>query len=143
MEKNDSNADKAAFDRIRALTERSIAFAPYDSRLWVLLAANYFRTDWPNEKAVASLKMSYYTGSNTIEVVPERLLLAIQSHALQDDEFQELVRHDIQIVVARKSQLMPVLVAAYGSAPQVGRQFIEKTLAEFDPGMLAAIRPKG
>lgn len=137
------NGNKTTLERTRALTERAIAFAPHDSRIWILIAAYYFHTDWPNEKAMASLKMSYYTGSNTIEVVPERLLLALQSHALQDDEFQELVRHDIQMAVVRKSQLLPVLVAAYRSAPLMGRQFLEKTLAEFDPGVLAAIVSKG
>ena len=87
--------------------------------------------------------MSYYTGSNTITVVPARLLLAIQSHVLQDDEFQELVRHDIHIAVIRKSELMPAIVTAYNNAPLSGRQFIEKTLAEFDPSMLASIRSEG
>ena len=52
-----------------------------------------------------------------MSVVPERLLLAIQSRALQDDDFQELVRHDIQIAVAHKSELMPALMAAYNKAP--------------------------
>ena len=50
-------------------------------------------------------------------VVPERLLLAIQSRALQDDDFQELVRHDIQIAVARKSELMPALIACLQQSP--------------------------
>ena len=120
QDKNASNADVAPFEQTRALTEQAIAYAPHDSRLWLLLAANYFRFDWLNERASASLKMSYYTGSNTIAVVPERLLLAIQSHALQDDEFQELVRHDIQIAVIHKSELMPALVAAYNNAPPFG-----------------------
>ena len=128
------------FDQINKLTEKAIAYAPHDSRLWLLFAANYFRFDWLNERAASSLRMSYYTGSNSMAVVPERLLLAIQSHALQDDDFQELVRHDIQIAVAHKSKLMPALVAAYKKAPPSGRQFIEKTLAEFDPSMLAPIR---
>ena len=46
--------------------------------------------------------MSYYTGSNTIAVLPERLLLATQSQALDDADFRELVRHDIRVAVARK-----------------------------------------
>ena len=32
---------------------------------------------------------------------------------------------------------MPALVAAYDKAPSSGRQFIEKTLAELDPSVLA------
>ena len=66
--------------------------------------------------------------------------LGVWADALQDDDFQELVRHDIQLAVAHKSTLMPALMAAYKKAPRAGRQFIEKTLAELDPSMLAAIR---
>jgi len=142
QDKNASNADMAPFEQTRAVTELAITYAPHDSRLWLLLAANYFRFDWLNERAAASLKMSYYTGSNTIAVVPQRLFLALQSHALDDEEFQELVRHDIHIAVNHKSELMPVLVGAYNNAPVSGRQFFEKTLAELDPSMLASIRSK-
>ena len=138
--KTTPNADMPPFDQTQELTERAIAYAPHDSRLWLLLAANYFRFDWLNERAAASLKMSYYTGSNLMAVVPQRLLLAIQSRALQDEDFQELVRHDIRIAVTHKSELMPALVAAYNNAPPSGRQFIEKTLAELDPSALALIR---
>jgi hypothetical protein len=140
---NPSNGDAGVFEQTRSLAERAIAHAPHDARIWLLLAADYFRFDWLNERAAASLKMSYYTGSNTIAIVPARLLLAIQSRALENDEFQEFVRHDIKIAVVHKSELMAALVAAYNSAPDAGRQFIEKTVAELDPDLLAAIRPGG
>jgi hypothetical protein len=142
-DKNAPNADVAPFEQARAVTEQAIAYAPHDTRLWLLLAASYFRFDWLNEKASASLKMSYYTGSNTMAVVPERLLLAIQSHALEDDEFQELVRHDIRNAVIHKSEMMPALVAAYRDAPPSGKQFMEKALTEFDPSILALVRSGG
>ena len=38
---------------------------------------------------------------------------------------------------------MPALVAAYDIAPPSGRQFIEKTLAEFDPSVLVLMRSEG
>lgn len=137
-----STADAAPLEQARALTELAIRYAPHDSRLWLLLAANYYRFDWLNEKASASLRMSYYTGSNTLSVVPGRLLLATRSHALQDADFQELVRHDIQIAVARKVEFGPAIVAAYDNASSSGRQLIEKTIGELDPSMLTSIRSK-
>jgi hypothetical protein len=137
-----SNADPALFEQARTVTERAIKNAPHDSRLWLLFAANYFRPDSPNERASASLRMSYYTGSNTLAVLPERLVLATQSHALRDDDFQELVRHDIQIGLTRKVEFSPVIAAAYNDASSLGRQFIERTLSALDPGMLASIRSK-
>jgi hypothetical protein len=63
----------------------------------------------------------------------------MQTRALQDSDFQELVRHDIHIAAIRKSELMPAIIAAYNNAPLSGQQFIEKTLGEFDPSMLASI----
>ena len=66
-------ATPSPFEEMRAVTETAIAYAPHDSRLWLLLAANYFRFDWLNEKASAALKMSYYTGSNTTSILPQRL----------------------------------------------------------------------
>ena len=137
-----SIADPALLEQSRAVTEQAITHAPHDSRLWLLLAANYFRSDWLNERASASLRMSYYTGSNTLAVLPERLLLATQNHALEDPDFQELVRHDIQIAATRKAEFSPVIAAAYNNASSSGRQFIEKTLGALDPSMLASIRSK-
>src|SRR5262245_25141376 len=124
----------------RAVTELAITYGPHDSRLWLLLAANYFGFDWLNERAAASLRMSYYTGSNTLAVLPARLFLATQSHALQDDDFQELVRHDIEIAVARKAQFGPAIVVAYNNASASGRRIFEKALGALDPSMLESIR---
>jgi hypothetical protein len=142
LEKDTSNPEGAPFEleQTRAVTEKAITYAPHDSRLWLLLAANDLRFDRLNERAKAALKMSYYTGSNTIAVVPKRLLLAVQGPALDDEELQELVRHDIRVTVNHKSKLMPALIAAYQNAPQSGRQFIEKALSEIDLGVLAVIR---
>lgn len=139
-EAKDGSTPDALFELRRTVIEQAIAYAPHNSRLWLLLAANFYWSDWLNKKAPASLRMSYYTGSSSVTVAPMRLLLAVQSRALQDDDFQELVRHDIQIAVARRSELMPTLISAYNKAPLAGRQFIEKTLAELDPSMLASVR---
>ena len=109
----------------------------YGSGFFLLRSIRRF--DWLNDRASAALKMSYYTGSNSIRLVPARLLLSLQTRALQDNDFQELVRHDIRISVIQKSELMPAMVAAYSSAPMFGRQFMDKTVAEFDPSALALI----
>ena len=139
QDKNASNVD-VQFEQMRAITEQAIARAPHDSRLWLLLAANYFRFDPLNERGTAALKMSFYTGSNTITALPERLLLGIQSRSLNDDDFRDLVRHDIRIALLLKPQMMPALIAAFEKASPTGKQFIEKTVAEFDPSALALIR---
>jgi len=137
---NASGPDVTSFENTQAATELAISLAPHDSRLWLLLAANYFRFNWLDERATAALKMSYYTGLNTIAILPERLFLAAQSPALKDEDFQELVRHDVHVTLDHRSELMPALVAAYRSAPLVGRQFLEKSLTELDPSAVATVR---
>jgi len=135
-----STSDEPSLERMRALIEHAIAFAPHDSRLWLLAAGNYSRSDKLSDKALAALKMSFYTGANSIAVVPERLMLAMQSPRLDDYELQELVRHDIKIAVNHKSELLPALIAAYKEALPSGRQVIEKAIGELDPTVLTAIR---
>src|ERR1035437_369892 len=137
--KPSSDTNAVPYERARALTELAITYAPHDSRLWLLLAAIDSRFDWLNDRASTALRMSYYTGSNAIKLVLARLLLSVQTRALQDSDFQELVRHAIRISAIHKSELMPAMIAAYNNAPLSGQQFIEKTLAEFDPSMLASI----
>ena len=132
----------ALFEQTRAVTEQAIARAPHDSRLWLLLAANYFRFDWLNERASASLKMSYYTGSNTIAVLPHVFYWRFKVMRLKMTIFRNSFATIFELLLTRKAELMPAIVAAYNTASPSGRQFIEKTLGELDPSMLAAIRSK-
>ena len=73
------------------------------------------------DKLPATLRMCYYTGLNTADLIRGRLFFTLKSQLLQDDEFQEFVRHDIKIAVNRKQELTPVIVAAYRSAPPFGK----------------------
>ena len=139
IEDPQSKVDPVIIERIRGLTEQAIAYAPYDSRLWLLDALTYTWLNGLNNRTAALLRMSYYTGPNVIELIPERLALATQSQALGDAEFGELVRHDIQIAVIHKSELIPAIVAAFNNAPLSGKQFIDKTLTELDRSLLPLI----
>jgi hypothetical protein len=142
LDKSAPSAEKPPIEETRAVTQRAIGYAPHDSRLWLLLAASDFRSK-RFDAVSAALKMSYYTGANTLELMPERLGLALQSHGLEDDEFRALVQHDIRVAVVRKAEFMQALIAAYAGASPAGKQFVEKSLSELDPGALAVVRSKG
>ena len=86
--------------------------------------------------------MSYYTGANEVELIPLRLHLAVNSQALAENDFQELVRHDIRTIVTRKPELKPAILTAYRDALPTGRQFLEETLKEIDPALLPMLRPR-
>jgi hypothetical protein len=87
--------------------------------------------------------MSYYIGANETELIPSRLPLAINSSEIGDRDFQQLVRHDIRIIVIRKPEPIPAILAAYRDALPMGQQFLEATLKEVDPTLLAKLQSKG
>jgi hypothetical protein len=133
----------AQIEQAREVADRALALAPHNAGVWLVHASVNSRFDWLNRNAASALRMSYYTGANETGLIPLRLLLAVQSVALGDSDFQQLVRHDIRTVVTRKPELKHAIVAAYRDAAPIGRQFIEDTLEEIDPPLLARLRSKG
>jgi hypothetical protein len=127
-------------ERVRELADRALRLSPHDARIWLVLASIDSRLDWLTGKAAAALRMSYYTGANETELIALRLPLAVRSDALGDPDFQQLVSHDVRVIVTRKPELKPVILAAYRDALPTGQQFIEQTLQEIDPTLLASLR---
>jgi len=130
-------------EQAREVAVRALAFAPHDARIWLVLAGIDSRFDWISRNMAADLRMSYYTGANETDLIPLRLLLAVRSDALSERDFQQLVRHDVNTIVTRKPELKPAILAAYRDALPIGQQFLEETLAEIDPVLLARLRSKG
>ena len=127
----------------REIADRALAFAPYDARMWLVLAGIDARFDRLKPNMAIELRMSYYTGSNEIDLIPLRLFLAVQSNALADRDFRQLVRHDVTTIVTRKPELKPAILVAYRNAAPDGQQFLEETLREIDPTLLATFQSKG
>jgi hypothetical protein len=135
--------DPKMIERGHKVTVWALALAPHDARIWLVLASIDLRFDWINQKAAAAaLRMSYYTGPNRTELIPLRLHLAVRSEALADKDFQELVRHDIRIIVTRKPELKPTILSVYSEALPIGQQFLEEALKDLDPSLRARLRPK-
>jgi hypothetical protein len=140
---NDAGA-RAANDQTELMSERALARAPYDSRLWLLLSAINVESGWKNDKTLAQLKMSYYTAPNDTRLIPLRIPIALQSQAIGDEEMQGLVAHEIRSLIQHKPELKPIIAMAYRGASSAGRHFIEEKLAELDRKFLIelqAIRP--
>jgi hypothetical protein len=124
----------------RAVAIRALTLSPHDARIWLVLASIDSQPDSPNRKPADALRMSYYTGANEPELIALRLPLAVQSDALADDDFRQLVSHDIRIIVTRRQELKPVIRTAYREASPSGRRFIEQVLQELDPSLLATLQ---
>jgi hypothetical protein len=124
--------------------DRALSLAPHNADIWLLLAGIDLQDDWINQKAAgAALRMSYYTGANNSEIIPLRLRLAVRSEALANDDFKELVRHDINFVITRAPALKYTIVTAYQKALPAGQQFLKETLKTLDPNLLSNLQPNG
>ena len=144
-EQNKTTDDATALREARDVTERALAFAPHDARIWLVLAELVSRFDWFNGKASAALRMSYYTGPNEVALIPTRLLLSTTLPAISDKEFQPLVVHDLRTIVTRRPDLKPAISNAYQYASPEGQQFMRNTLKDLDPNLLSTLpqKPRG
>jgi hypothetical protein len=129
-----------ANNEMKQATTHAAAFAPYNSRVWLLLAAINAQLGWTDDKTLAQLKMSYYTSPNDVRLIPLRIQIATQSLTITDDELQGLVGHEIRTIILHKPALKQSIAIAYRGASPSGRHFIEGKLAEFDPNFLTELR---
>jgi hypothetical protein len=123
-------------------TERALALAPYDARIWLLLAGLRSRLDQANAKASSAVLMSYYTGRNEPELLPVRLLLSLSLPSITDKDLQQLVSHDLRLIVTQRAELKPAILTAYQYALPEGQQFLRETLKGLDPSFLAKLPQK-
>ncbi len=121
------------------IAEHAAARAPYDSRIWLLLAAIKASSNWSDAVTLAQLKMSYYTSPNDVRLIPLRLQIATRSQVISDDELQALVAHEIQTIIHRPN-LKQIITDAYHGASPTGRRFIETKLADSDPSFLSELK---
>jgi hypothetical protein len=132
-------APQADVESMRAIADRAARLSPHDSRIWLVLAGLEFSGGGNNPRGTETLKLSYYTGPNEISLMPLRLLLAVRSGAIFDEEVQSLVPLDIQRIIMQRPDLKPAIALAYKNALPKGREIIEAALKEADPSFLATI----
>jgi hypothetical protein len=122
---------------VRAAAEKAATLSPHDARNWLILAS---LDCLAHREASGTLKMSYYTGSNEIVLMPLRLLVATCSDAINDAELQTLVAREVRLIVTHEQNLKPAIVAAYQNAAPSGKRFIETVVGDIDSGLMATIR---
>lgn len=120
-------------EQARRVAERALALAPHDAQVWLILAALETKYHLSGDAPAVALRMSYYTGANETDLVRLRLRLALNSKALSDKDFQELVRHDIRLIVQRKPEMKPAILAVYQHAVPLGQKFLRESLKDIDP----------
>ena len=127
----------AVADQARAVIERALAYAPYDTSLWLLAASLGSQFNWWRSGTAPIVNMSYYTGPSEIALTPLRLHVATRSNALTDSDVQRFVQRDVRMILTRWHELKPALIATYKDAAPDAKRFLESVVADIDPSFLS------
>jgi hypothetical protein len=116
---------------------QALSTAPHESKLWLALALLQAQLNQPNGE---SLKMSYLTGPNSVELVRPRLASAVSGDALANSDLKALVAGDIRLILLSRPDLKGALIDAYRQASSSGKAFIEDRTNLFAPEFLASLK---
>lgn len=122
------------------VAETAAILAPSDARAWLLLAIDNATSPSNAGKALAQLKMSYYTAPYNDELFPLRIQVAARTPHIADEELSSFVEYEIGVVIRHKPSLKPSIASAYRTASPAGHRFFETTLAKLDPKYLAELK---
>ena len=83
--------------------------------------------------------MSYYTGPDDAALIPPRLKLAVQSAAMTDPDFQQLVSGEV-LAAVRRPALHEAILSAYRQASPDGKRFLLAAVAALDSELAGQMR---
>jgi len=140
--KSEIRGEAESLKTIDGVTRSALKIGPHDARMWLLLALVQARTNPADPLIVESLKMSYLTGPNRTEIIPIRLRAVTANNALSDSDLGEFARGDVRAVLSRLRDQRPALASDYARASDIGRKFLEESVAAIDPGSVNLLRNK-
>jgi hypothetical protein len=137
--KSNVNQPPEKQDAAKNAVKAALKIAPHDSRMWLLLAL----VQKPADQLVAeSFKMSYLTGPNLAEIIPIRLSAVTANNALADSDLGDLARSDVRALLTKLPEQRQNLVNYYAGASEVGKKFLDQSVAALDPGFSDKLRKK-
>jgi hypothetical protein len=119
---------------------RALEIGPHDSRLWLVLALLQAHSKPPDPRAAESLKMSYLTGPNRVELIPIRLESVTSNNALSDSDLSELARGDVRAILTQLPDQRRTLVNDYAHASETGKAFLKESVKMLDPKFVDALQ---
>lgn len=121
-----------------ALAQQSLAFAPHDSRAWLLIAMLQ-AGGTSSAAATEALKMSFLTAPSDPGLIPGRLAVLATSTTTKDGELASLARADIRLILTRRPDLKGAIVRAYDRGSPKGKALIRDIAGALDPGFAATL----
>lgn len=111
---------------------RTLSLMPANSGIWLFLAVISSRFGLKEFNPLEALKMSYYTGSNELELLPLRLVTSARLD-VSDPELQRLFTHEIETALTGQPELRPFVAAAYAQATSQNRLLMKDVITRIDP----------
>jgi hypothetical protein len=136
-----SNA-KSESENAEGVIKSALKVAPHSSRMWLLLALVQASKNAADPFIAESLKMSYLTGPNQAEIIPNRLRAVTVNNALRDPDLGDLARSDVRALLTQLPEQRQTLVGDYAAASEAGKKFLEQSVAAIDPGFSDKLRKK-
>ncbi len=120
------------------MLRKAAGSSPHDARIWLALARLEADRAPPRSHAAEMLKLSYFTGTNDLALVPLRM--AVAARLATDADLRSLFELEVQKVVSWHPELRPALAAAYRNAAPEGRKAIEAMLGQAEPALLESLK---
>lgn len=121
-------------------TETAAALAPSDARAWLLLASADMQSASKDGKALAQLKMSYYTSPYNEHLFPLRIQIVARSAIPFNDELRSFIEYELGMIIRHKPGLKRSIASAFRVASPAGRHFLETSIGTLDPNFLTELQ---
>jgi hypothetical protein len=139
---NSDRANASSLESAQSNAEAALALAPINGAAWLFLAQlPAAKSNAAGARITTLLQMSYFTAPNDLTLIPLRLERAILTDALLDKDIQEFVKSDLRLLLAKRPQQQPAILAAYRGASPQNQSVFETLAAEVDPSFGQLLRP--
>jgi hypothetical protein len=117
----------------QSAAKHALVAGPHDAQVWLMLGQLQAQQSMLDPQIAESLKMSYFTAVNSLNLISARLRAVSETAAVQDADLRELARGDIRLILTRRPDLKLALLDIYRRGQPEGRQFIEESVKAIDP----------
>jgi hypothetical protein len=122
------------------VSETAARLAPSDARAWLLLASVNEQSASNDSRALAQLKMSYYTSPYNEHLFPLRIQIVARSTARFDGELRGFSDYELGLAIRGQPRLRQSIASAFRMASSEGRQILETSIGKHDPKFLAELK---
>jgi hypothetical protein len=125
--------------RTQASLKYALSLAPYHAKAWLFLSLLRMQRDPADSAAVESLKMSFFTSPNDVDLMPMRINAVTSRAGRLDNDLQELVRGDLRLILTRRPEMKPAIIEAYRHGSSEGKAFLRGAVSSIDPQFADAL----